>query len=540
MILEPGDDAGGDVMKVQFRDCEIDSDLAQIHQGGETRPLTPQTLRVLDHLIRNRHRVVGKDELISKVWGDRIISDASLSTAIKETRHAVGDDGRTQHTIKTHHGHGFRFVAEVHSDTQASFGTRIGRPSVTGDRRPSIAVLPFRMLGGDPGDSFIADGLTEQTIFNLSRFRELFVFSRRTSVQMAEDGARPADLHRDPGVDYLLEGSVRRASPRLRVTVQVSATATGEILVTEQFERDDSVSGLIDIQDELAALTAGRVASRYGAVADHIGQARSSGSTRTWEMYHLLARFHDYYVGYEPEMHAALREDLPKALEQDPGASQGWSAYAMILIEEHRFHMNAREGVDALALAHDAARSAVRADPQDAFAQMVLALTRYYRGDLAGFRDAAERALSLNDGHADVLAEIGHCFAFIGDEARAIALLDRAMAISPVHPGWYHFVHCWRLARAHQMEAALVEITRFPMPGFFWFHAHLAWFHTELGDLVAASKEVASMRALYPSFEDNAHVELDLACYDDLRDRALLAWEKAGLEIMPADRAVTT
>ena len=105
-------------MKVQFRDCVLESDLARVERGGHVRSLTPQTLRILDHLIRNRHRVVGKDELIAKVWGDRIISDASLSTAIKEVRQAIGDNGRTQHTIKTMHGHGFRFVADVNADAE--------------------------------------------------------------------------------------------------------------------------------------------------------------------------------------------------------------------------------------------------------------------------------------------------------------------------------------------------------------------------------------------------------------------------------------
>ncbi len=524
---------------MQFRDCVIDSDLAQLDRAGEIRALTPQTLRLLDHLIRNRHRVVSKDELISEVWGDRIVSDASLSTAIKETRQAVGDDGRAQHTIKTVHGHGFRFVAEIDPEESAAATPAETRASIVRASRPSIAVLPFRMLGGTAEDVFVADGLTEQTIINLSRFRDLFVFSRRTTVQMAEDGARPADLHRDPGVDYLLEGSVRRAPPRLRVTVQVSATDSGELLLTEQFDRDDSIEGLIEIQDELAQLTAGRVASRYGAVADHISSETRNRSARTWDMYRLLARFRDYYLRYEPEVHADLRDDLPKALEQDPDSSQGWSAYAMILVEEHRFYVNTRPGVDALGLAHEAASRAVQADPRDAFAHTALALVRYYRRDLAGFRDAAERALELNDGHADVLAEIGHCFAFIGEEERAVALLDRAIALSPIHPGWYHFAHCWRLARAHRMQDALVEINRVPMPGFFWYHAHLAWFHAELGDLKQAREEAATMLALYPSFETYAHAELDLACYDALQDRALAAWRKAGLKIARADRART-
>ena len=286
--------------------------------------------------------------------------------------------------------------------------------------------------------------------------------------------------------------------------MQVSATATGELLLTEQFDRDDSIAGLIDIQDELAGLTAGRVASRYGAVADHIGRTSQADVTRTWEMYRLLARFHDYYLRYEPEVHAALRDDLPKALERDPTSSQGWSAYAMILLEEHRFYMNHRPEVDALDLAHHAARRAVHADPQDAFAHSALALTRFYRKDLAGFRDAAERALDLNDGHADVLAEIGHCFAFIGEEERAIALLDRAIALSPVHPGWYHFriAGVWQRTtgwRTRWSRSAVSRCRAFSGSMPIWRGSTSNW-----ANMKAAREEAATMLALYPSFEAHA------------------------------------
>ncbi|MCG7625186.1 winged helix-turn-helix domain-containing tetratricopeptide repeat protein [Epibacterium sp. Ofav1-8] len=521
-------------MIIKFNNCVFDPNLARIQRDDVSHPLTPQTMRILKALIGNRHRVLTKDELVRLVWGDRIVSDASLSTAIKEARLAVGDSGREQHTIKTLHGHGFRFVADVLPDDGAEDLLQTPAAMVEAHRnnRPTIAVFPFQMLGSDAADAFVADGLTEQIIVNLSHFRELFVFSRRTTTQMAESGLQPDALLREFGVGYIVEGSIRKSSPRIRATVQVSVTDTGEILLTDQFDRDDNVADLIDIQDEIAGLIVGRVASRYGAIADHIDRNNTRrGELGTWEICELVARFHEFYCTYSPELHAMLRDAFPKALERDPGASLGWACYATVLLEEHRFHLNKRLGVDALSEAYTAARNAVRADPEDAFAQTALATIRFYKGDEAGFRDAAERALSLNDGHADVLAELGHCFAFLGEESRAIALLDRAIALSPNHPGWYHFAHCWRMARAHDFESALIEISRFPTPGFFWFHAHLAWFYVELGDMEQARLEITIMRDIYPDFETQAYSELDLPCYAELRDRAIAAWRQAGLEI---------
>lgn len=526
-------------MVLKFNNCAFDPDLARIERDNSAHALTPQTMRMLQALVDNRHRVMPKDELVRAVWGDRIISDASLSTAIKETRLAVGDTGREQHTIKTIHGHGFRFVADILPDAgEEQPRTPAKMVDAHRNNRPTIAVFPFQMLGSDAADAFVADGLTEQVIVNLSHFRELFVFSRRTTSQMAERGLQPDALLREFGVDYFVEGSIRKSSPRIRVTVQVSATDTGEILLTDQFDRNDDLADLIDIQDEIARLIVGRVASRYGTVADHIDRKTRRGDASTWEICELIARFHEFYRTYTPELHAFLRDAFPKALERDAGASLGWACYATVLLEEHRFHINQRPGVDALGEAHAAARNAVKADPADAFAQTALATIRFYQGDVAGFHDAAERALSLNDGHADVLAELGHCFAFLGEEARAIALLDRAIALSPNHPGWYHFAHCWRMARVGDVESALLEISRFPTPGFFWFHAHLAWFHAELGNLDQARSEVAIMRDLYPDFETQAHAELDLPCYAELRDRAIAAWRQAGIEIRQPEAPV--
>lgn len=96
------------------------------------------------------------------------------------------------------------------------------------------------------------------------------------------------------------------------------------------------------------------------------------------------------------------------------------------------------------------------------------------------------------------------------------------------------------MANVGRVDKALVELSRFPMPGFFWYHAHMAWFHVELGNMEAAREEAATMLALYPTFEAHAYAELALQCYDELRDRAIAAWRKAGLTITPSDQIGAT
>ena len=399
-------------------------------------------------------------------------------------------------------------------------------------------MLPFRTIGGGPDDGFLGDGLTDELIFNLSRFRDLAVLARSTTERIAQDGLDAAAMRAAYGVDFVLEGSVRRSGERLRVTVQVSSTESGAILATEQYNRQADVDALFDVQDQIAGLCAGRIASPHGPVARQ-AEEHLAAAPNTWGMFKLVAEFRRFYRSYDPALHASLREALPAALEDEPGASNGWAAYAVVLLEEHRYHVNERPGVDALSPALAAADRAVAADPRNAFAQVALAMCRLYALDIEGFDTAAARALELNPGNADVLSEIGHCYAFLGREDEAIALIDQAIELSPEHPGWYHFARTWRYIRLGHLDAALVEIRKVPVPGFYWYHAHLVWLHAALGDMAAAREEVDTLRQVFPDFEARIYNELVLfRANEDLVASALDHWAKAGLEVRRPDGPV--
>ncbi|KIC24102.1 winged helix-turn-helix domain-containing protein [Leisingera sp. ANG-M6] len=512
-------------MKFTFNDCELDTGLFQISRGGVRQSLTPQTLQLLEYLIRNRDRVVLKDDLAGAVWDGRFITDATLSTAIKEARQAVGDNGRDQHTIRTIHGKGFRFVAPVAEPARAAHPAARSGQTV-------LAVLPFRCLGSGEDNAFVGECLTEDTIASLSRFREFTLLSHRTTEQLAADGISNAEMSQAHGVSHVIEGSVRRSAEHLRVTVQVTEAASGHLAATEQFDRGGGTGGLFDILEDIARLIAGRLGSRHGEMAEQIAQAAPAGRSRSWDTLRLISRFYEYYRCYDPAIHAEARDGLCQALESDTESAEGWAAYAMLLLEEYRYHINPRPDTDALALCAAAARRAVACDSLNAFAQMTLALAIFYQKDIAGFRDAAGRALALNAGHCDVLAEIGSCYLFLGEYDRAVELLDRAIDLSPVHPGWYHYARCWLYASQGFFEAALVEVERVPMPEFFWYQAHLAWLHAELDNMQAAARAVAQMRQMFPEFEQVALQELELTNISAEHGAAAInGWRKAGLNI---------
>src|SRR5262245_56689737 len=166
---------------VRFRDFELDLARFELRQSGQRVPIEPQVFDLLLFLTRNSDRVVGKEEIFAAIWGDRIVSDAALSSQIKAVRKALGDDGVAQHMIATVHGRGFRFIAEIERGTDLAGGIAQGQADlehrgIAG--KPCVAVMPFANLNSDPAEDHFADGIAEDITTALSRNRWLTVIAR--------------------------------------------------------------------------------------------------------------------------------------------------------------------------------------------------------------------------------------------------------------------------------------------------------------------------------------------------------------------------
>lgn len=397
---------------------------------------------------------------------------------------------------------------------------------------PSIAVLPFDNLGADPADQFFADGLTEETTANLARFKDLFVFSRTTSAKLARDGADIRQLRNELGVDFVVEGSVRKTPQIVRVTIQLIDAATDGHILAEGFERACTPEGVFEIQDEIARLVAGRVADRYGPIGRYVSRAGRSGSSRNWETYYWITRFYDYYAKHDTQRHAEVRDGLEQALEQDQDSSDGWAALSIVLLDEHRLHMNKRHNFPALEKSLENAQRAVTADPENAFAYQALALAYFYSREVVDFRIAADRAVELNPGHADVLADAALCYARLGDWERALPLANRAIELSPVHPGWYRWANAMHHFVNEDYRGALVEFKKGAVPGLFWYHAYVAALHALLGEDDKSAGELRELQQIYPDFAQHVRRESAILCKpDDWTERLMDGLRMAGLEI---------
>ena len=159
-------------MRYLFADYTLNTERRELHRGADAVSITPQVFDLLEYLIRNRERVVSKDDLIKAIWNGRSVSDAALTTRLNAARGAIGDSGEEQRFIKTLPRKGFRFVGQVREVREIaslnSGDTPDSVPALPG--KPSIAVLPFANMSGDPEQEYFADGMVEEITTALSRF----------------------------------------------------------------------------------------------------------------------------------------------------------------------------------------------------------------------------------------------------------------------------------------------------------------------------------------------------------------------------------
>ncbi|MAF83078.1 MAG: hypothetical protein CL797_03155 [Chromatiales bacterium] len=236
-----------------FGDFTVDVLLREVKCGDEILGLEPKVFDLLVYLLARRNRVVGKDELLTALWPEVIVTEASLARCVTKCRQALGDDGDRQTIIKTARGRGYRFVAELTADdSHTTPGT--ATPSVPAEtvkmEQPSIVVLPFNNFGGHADDDILAMGLTEDIIVDLSRNGWLFVIARNSSFTYKGQVLPSQTVASELGVRYVVEGSVQRMGERLRVSAELVDANAGTQEWAERYDRP--ISDLFTVQDEIS------------------------------------------------------------------------------------------------------------------------------------------------------------------------------------------------------------------------------------------------------------------------------------------------
>ncbi len=269
----------------------LDTDRRELRRGTEAVAVAPQVFDLLDYLIRNRERVVSKDDLIAAIWDGRIVSDAALTTRINVARSAIGDSGEEQRLIKTLPRKGFRFVGAVREEAGAvRRDCRRRSPRRTGKIRsdPSGQALDRRSAVHQPerrdrSRSTSPTASSGDIITELSRFSELFVIARNSSFQYKGKAVDVRQVGRELGVRYVLEGSVRRGGDRMRISAQLIDAATGVHRWAERYDR--KLEDVFAVQDEVVRTIVAILAAHVRKAETERAHAKPPNSWQAYDYY---------------------------------------------------------------------------------------------------------------------------------------------------------------------------------------------------------------------------------------------------------------
>jgi len=420
-------------LRYLFEEYAFDTELRELHRGANVVPVAPQVFDLLDYLIRNRERVVSKDDLINVIWNGRIVSDAALTTRLNVARSTIGDSGEEQRLIKTLPRKGFRFVGQVR-EAQGAMGAEVAdnseeppKPALTLPDKPSIAILPFANLSSDPEQEYFADGVVEDITMALSRFRWLFVIARNSSFTYKGRTVDVKQVGRELGVRYVLEGSVRKAGKRVRIAGQLIDAETGAHLWVDHFE--GALEDMFDLQDHVTS-------SVVGAIAPKLQHAEIKRAKRK-PTENLVA--YDYYLRGLASAHRWTRNAngdalqlFCRAIELDPGlaCAYGMAAWCYVQRKARGWMIeHAQESAEAARLA----RKAVHLGGDDPVALCMggyaLAFVAHEFDHAAAFMD---QGVAVNPNLAQAWNLSGWLRVWRGEPDLALDHIAHAMRLSPL------------------------------------------------------------------------------------------------------------
>jgi TolB-like protein len=456
---------------------------------GNTAQLRPQSFATLRYLIANANRLVSKAELHEAVWCGAAVTDDSLVQCIHAIRRALGDDDRS--LLQTVSRRGYRL--NLPDDRTAAPG------------RSSIAMLPFTT--GEGVESYFVDGLAEEVITGLSRLPGLFVIARNSSFAYRGQAMDVRRIAAELGVRYLLDGSVRRAGLRLRITAHLIDGATATEIWAGRFE--GTGADVFDLQDELTEQLVGVLEPSLRRAEIIRAERKAHGRLDAYDLYlRAVPLVLTNRAGGTDEALGLLRA----ALALDPGLLPA-HGYAAWLHEQRYFRGGLDPGDRAAALAHAEMVLGVNAgDPQ------AMSIGAFVRSMLTGDYDAAlavfDRALGINANSALVYGLSALAAAHSGRDARAVAHARKALRLSPLDdPLRYHPFCALAVAglssSRFEEAAAYARLTIHANPAFSVPYAYLAAAHVYLGQPGAAAAAMRRLREVEPTFAVERFAQTD-------------------------------
>jgi adenylate cyclase len=539
---------------LRFEGYTLDIACGALRAADREVQLRPKAFEVLRYLLENAHRIVTKQELMKAVWPNVIVTDQALTHCVGEVRQAIGDAKQT--IIRNIPRRGYRFTAPVVRVTPAAVpppalsgegrdGALRDSPTLTpgppppgrGEQgaasldRPSVAVLPFANLSGDPQQDYFSDGITEDITTELSRFSELMVIARNSSFQYKGKAVDIRQAAQELGARYVVEGSVRRSGDRVRIAAQLIDAVTGAHRWGERYDRQ--LHGVFAVQDEVARAI-------VTIVAAHVNRAEIERALlkppAAWEAYEYYLRGAEaFFVHLSRRTKDSLYE-AQRLLEQSLAIDPDYARAAAALSETHLYAYTEPYDGDylspaALARGVELAKAAVRLDARLPQARAQLGAILHFKCQHDAAVAEFEQAFALNPNFID--HRYAHVLTCAGAPARAIEVLEANTRLDPFAPPLYSSgfmgLANYMLKRYGEAVRWLGECT-LRLPNMQSPHLGLASAYAQLGQLEEAKREAAEVLRINPGFTIESYKRI-LLFYKNPKDveHRLDGMRKAGL-----------
>jgi TolB-like protein len=436
-----------------FEDFALDGERRELRRKDKLLPLEPQVFDLLFYLVENRDRVVSKDDVLAAVWDGRLVSESTLTSRMNSVRSAIGDSGGQQRLVRTIPRKGFRFVGDVR---EVRVGMTNGpatslRAATSPPDKPSIAVLPFTNMSGDPEQEYFSDGMSEEIITALSRLRWFFVIARNSTFVYKGKAHDVKQVGRELAVRYILEGSVRKSGQRIRVTSQLLDAGTGSHLWSERYDRE--LTDIFALQDEITGSVIAAIEPKLLAAEGVRADARSPDDLDAWD---LVARALFHFWKFSAAGNAAAIGILREAVRRHPDYAPAHSMLASALLLSSYVGWTAPGSEREFAAA--GAERAVVLDEADPWAHMALGILALTGRDTDEAVRHFNTALDLNPNFSTAAGFVGFALALDGRSQEALRHFERAMRISPRDP--FNSFFFAGIAAAHYLEGRFAEAAK--------------------------------------------------------------------------------
>lgn len=426
-------------MIYRFAEFELDKDGFELRRNGQPCHTEPLVFDLLAFFLQTNGRIVSRDDIVDQVWKGRIVSDATISSAVKSARQVLGDSGVEQRFIRTVRGRGFQFVAPVETagaDDALPAAPRRSEPvepkpaSVPESKgsRPSIAVLPIRLLTQSERYVCLGDAISHEVIVELARLHWLHVINRGSSFAFRTGAPDLLSISQVLGVRYILSGTLTLHDVKSVVTVELAQALDGRVVWAERFEQP--IHELLLLKSSIAASIVGAIETRIQIAEAVAAGRRPIENLDAWSAYH---RGLWHMFRFNRTDNATAHGYFKRAIEGDPDFARAHAALSFTHFQNAFLHFT-DDRAQNLKLTRRFAEKAYGLDPFDPFVNLTMGRASWIAGDLSGAVPWLDRSIELSPNYAFAIYNRALMGVLSGEGEASAIQVDKAISLSPIDP----------------------------------------------------------------------------------------------------------